>query len=45
MLEGEGLAERWDEWQNLEVTRQEEFQRKFNCLVTLIEEEATSTVS
>jgi len=27
MLEGEGLAERWEEWQNLEVTRQEEFQR------------------
>ncbi|KAL9284623.1 putative transferase, protein kinase RLK-Pelle-LRR-II family [Arabidopsis thaliana] len=27
MLEGEGLAERWEEWQNLEVTRQKEFQR------------------
>ncbi|CAH8259516.1 unnamed protein product [Arabidopsis lyrata] len=27
LLGGEGLAERWEEWQNLEVTRQEEFQR------------------
>ncbi|CAA7034717.1 unnamed protein product [Microthlaspi erraticum] len=27
MLDGEGLAERWEEWQNLEVTRQDEFQR------------------
>ncbi|XP_010519466.1 PREDICTED: probable LRR receptor-like serine/threonine-protein kinase At5g10290 isoform X2 [Tarenaya hassleriana] len=24
MLEGEGLAERWEEWQNVEVTRQQE---------------------
>ncbi|KAJ0470086.1 putative non-specific serine/threonine protein kinase [Helianthus annuus] len=23
MLEGDGLAERWDEWQKVEVTRQE----------------------
>ncbi|CAM8992019.1 hypothetical protein QQ045_024208 [Rhodiola kirilowii] len=27
MLEGEGLAERWEEWQNVEVTRREEYDR------------------
>ncbi|KAB2597436.1 LRR receptor-like serine/threonine-protein kinase [Pyrus ussuriensis x Pyrus communis] len=27
MLEGEGLAERWEEWQNVEVTRREEYER------------------
>ncbi|KAK4791766.1 hypothetical protein SAY86_032179 [Trapa natans] len=27
MLEGEGLAERWEEWQNLEVTRRQEYER------------------
>ncbi|OUZ99360.1 Protein kinase domain [Macleaya cordata] len=27
MLEGEGLAERWEEWQQVEVTRQEEYER------------------
>ena len=27
MLEGEGLAERWEEWQNVEVTRRHEFER------------------
>ncbi|XP_019172203.1 PREDICTED: probable LRR receptor-like serine/threonine-protein kinase At5g10290 [Ipomoea nil] len=27
MLEGEGLAERWEEWQNVEVTRRQEFER------------------
>jgi serine/threonine protein kinase len=33
MLEGEGLAERWEEWQHDEVNRQQEFerlQRRFN---------------
>ncbi|KAJ7945414.1 Receptor-like protein kinase [Quillaja saponaria] len=32
MLEGEGLAERWEEWQNVEVTRRQEYeslQRRF----------------
>lgn len=27
MLEGEGLAERWDEWQQVEVNRRQEFER------------------
>ncbi|KAE8637146.1 hypothetical protein CSA_004628 [Cucumis sativus] len=27
MLEGEGLAERWEEWQHLEVTRRQEYER------------------
>ncbi|KAL5992439.1 hypothetical protein ACLOJK_013357 [Asimina triloba] len=27
MLEGEGLAERWEEWQQVEVTRRQEFER------------------
>ncbi|XP_057501481.1 LRR receptor kinase SERK2-like [Actinidia eriantha] len=27
MLEGEGLAERWEEWQNVEVTRRQEHER------------------
>ena len=27
MLEGEGLAERWEEWQNVEVTRRHEYER------------------
>ncbi|KAI6692087.1 hypothetical protein NL676_019797 [Syzygium grande] len=27
MLEGEGLAERWEEWQNVEVTRRQEYER------------------
>ncbi|KAG8373382.1 hypothetical protein BUALT_Bualt11G0018400 [Buddleja alternifolia] len=27
MLEGEGLAERWEEWQHVEVTRMEEYER------------------
>ncbi|KAL6993159.1 hypothetical protein U1Q18_011276 [Sarracenia purpurea var. burkii] len=27
MLEGEGLAERWEEWQHVEVTRQQEYER------------------
>ncbi|KAJ6305497.1 hypothetical protein OIU78_020936 [Salix suchowensis] len=27
MLEGEGLAERWEEWQHVEVTRREEYSR------------------
>ncbi|XP_022942581.1 probable LRR receptor-like serine/threonine-protein kinase At5g10290 isoform X2 [Cucurbita moschata] len=27
MLEGEGLAERWEEWQHLEVTRKQDFER------------------
>ncbi|XP_074295425.1 putative LRR receptor-like serine/threonine-protein kinase At5g10290 isoform X1 [Silene latifolia] len=27
MLEGEGLAERWEEWQHVEVSRREEYQR------------------
>ncbi|KAJ9535534.1 hypothetical protein OSB04_un001336 [Centaurea solstitialis] len=27
MLEGEGLAERWEEWQNVEVTRRQEYDR------------------
>ncbi|KAL7143967.1 hypothetical protein ABFS83_08G227200 [Erythranthe nasuta] len=27
MLEGEGLAERWEEWQHVEVTRRQEFER------------------
>ncbi|XP_068315493.1 probable LRR receptor-like serine/threonine-protein kinase At5g10290 isoform X2 [Pyrus communis] len=27
MLEGEGLAERWEEWQNVEVNRREEYER------------------
>ncbi|XP_059624251.1 probable LRR receptor-like serine/threonine-protein kinase At5g10290 isoform X2 [Cornus florida] len=33
MLEGEGLAERWEEWQHVEVTRKQEYerlQRRFN---------------
>ncbi|KAL9685594.1 hypothetical protein QQ045_023045 [Rhodiola kirilowii] len=27
MLEGEGLAERWEEWQNVEVTRRHQYER------------------
>ncbi|KAG7015384.1 putative LRR receptor-like serine/threonine-protein kinase, partial [Cucurbita argyrosperma subsp. argyrosperma] len=27
MLEGEGLAERWEEWQHLEVSRRQEYER------------------
>ena len=27
MLEGEGLAERWEEWQQVEVTRRQEYER------------------
>lgn len=27
MLEGEGLAERWEEWQQIEVTRRQESER------------------
>lgn len=27
VLEGEGLAERWEEWKNVEVTRRHEFER------------------
>lgn len=27
MLEGEGLAERWEEWQQVEVTRRQEYDR------------------
>ncbi|XP_024461171.1 probable LRR receptor-like serine/threonine-protein kinase At5g10290 isoform X1 [Populus trichocarpa] len=27
MLEGEGLAERWEEWQHVEVTRMQEYER------------------
>ncbi|PSS36686.1 LRR receptor-like serine/threonine-protein kinase [Actinidia chinensis var. chinensis] len=27
MLEGEGLAERWEEWQNVEVTHRQEYER------------------
>ncbi|GKV23437.1 hypothetical protein SLEP1_g33165 [Rubroshorea leprosula] len=27
MLEGEGLSERWHEWQHLEVTRRQEYER------------------
>ncbi|GFY80245.1 leucine-rich repeat protein kinase family protein [Actinidia rufa] len=27
MLEGEGLDERWEEWQNVEVTRRQEYER------------------
>ncbi|XP_061336550.1 probable LRR receptor-like serine/threonine-protein kinase At5g10290 [Gastrolobium bilobum] len=27
MLEGEGLAERWEEWQHMEVTRRHDFER------------------
>ncbi|XP_060182722.1 probable LRR receptor-like serine/threonine-protein kinase At5g10290 isoform X3 [Lycium barbarum] len=27
MLEGEGLAERWEEWQHVEVTRRQEYDR------------------
>ncbi|KAF8377314.1 hypothetical protein HHK36_030689 [Tetracentron sinense] len=27
MLEGEGLAERWEEWQQIEVTRRHEYER------------------
>ncbi|KAE9610304.1 putative transferase, protein kinase RLK-Pelle-LRR-II family [Lupinus albus] len=27
MLEGEGLAERWEEWQHVEVNRREEYER------------------
>lgn len=27
MLEGEGLAERWEEWQHIEVTRRQEYER------------------
>lgn len=33
MLEGEGLAERWEEWQHIEVTRRQEYarlQRRFD---------------
>ncbi|KAK2970387.1 hypothetical protein RJ640_007515 [Escallonia rubra] len=33
MLEGEGLAERWEEWQHVEVNRRQEYerlQRRFN---------------
>ncbi|KAK9096514.1 hypothetical protein Sjap_022011 [Stephania japonica] len=33
MLEGEGLAERWEEWQQVEITRRQEyerFQRRFD---------------
>lgn len=33
MLEGEGLAERWEEWQHIEVARRQEYellQRRFN---------------
>ncbi|PKH63204.1 hypothetical protein CRG98_050262 [Punica granatum] len=33
MLEGEGLAERWGEWQHIEVTRRQEYeqlQRRFD---------------
>ncbi|KAK8941173.1 putative LRR receptor-like serine/threonine-protein kinase [Platanthera zijinensis] len=33
MLEGEGLAERWEEWQQVEVTRRQDYetlQRRFN---------------
>ncbi|XP_052188968.1 probable LRR receptor-like serine/threonine-protein kinase At5g10290 isoform X2 [Diospyros lotus] len=28
MLEGEGLAERWREWEHIEVTRREEYERR-----------------
>ena len=34
MLEGEGLAERWEEWQHVEVSRRQEaerLQRRFDC--------------
>jgi hypothetical protein len=27
MLEGEGLAERWEEWQHVEVNRRQEYDR------------------
>jgi len=27
MLEGEGLVERWEEWQHVEVTRRQEYER------------------
>lgn len=27
MLEGEGLAERWEEWQQVEVNRRQEYER------------------
>ncbi|CAM8922810.1 unnamed protein product [Rhodiola kirilowii] len=27
MLEGEGLAELWEEWQNVEVTRRHQYER------------------
>jgi hypothetical protein len=27
MLEGEGLAERWEEWQHIEVARRQEYER------------------
>jgi hypothetical protein len=27
MLEGEGLAERWEEWQQVEVTRRQDYER------------------
>ncbi|KAL2453264.1 putative LRR receptor-like serine/threonine-protein kinase [Abeliophyllum distichum] len=27
MLEGEGLAERWEEWQHVEITRRQEYER------------------
>lgn len=27
MLEGEGLAERWEEWQHVEVNRRQEYER------------------
>lgn len=27
MLEGEGLAERWEEWQQVEVARRQEYER------------------
>ncbi|XP_022774983.1 probable LRR receptor-like serine/threonine-protein kinase At5g10290 isoform X3 [Durio zibethinus] len=28
MLEGEGLAERWEEWQHVEVTRRQEYEKQ-----------------
>uniref|UniRef100_F6HD68 Uncharacterized protein n=1 Tax=Vitis vinifera TaxID=29760 RepID=F6HD68_VITVI len=34
MLEGEELAERWEEWQHVEVSRRQEserLQRRFDC--------------
>ena len=27
MLEGEGLAERWEEWQHVEVNRRQDYER------------------